>query len=201
MPTARESPAVVSLPMHLLVAGGRAEGVALDIVEIYNHDMNQWSKTDRLPHPRTISTGVAHNNTVYLMGGTDNVLTLNTVVTAQVNKLVSHSVPVDQQQDDGTYSYQHSAWQVIANTPCYNPTAAVTSDLVLAIGGVDTDHKSIHGVYTYSLPRDSWVYVGTVPSPISYPAAVSLSATEFLMIGGGDDSGDRLSTVYRVAFQ
>ena len=75
----------------------------------------------------------------------------------------------------------------------------MTSDLVIAIGGVDiNEHKSIRSVYAYSACKDSWVYVGVVPSPISYPATVSLSATEFLMIGGGDDNGDGLSTVYRV---
>ena len=201
MPTARESPVVISLSVHLIVAGGRAEGVALDVVEIYNHDTNQWSTTDRLPHPRTISTGVVCNNTVYLMGGTGRMLTLNTVVTAQVNKLVSHSVPTDREDEaSGKYSHQHSAWQAIANTPCYNPTAAVTSDLVIAIGGVDIkEHKSIRSVYAYSSSKDSWVYVGVVPSPISYPATVSLTGTEFLMIGGGDDNGDGLSTVYRVS--
>ncbi len=45
MPTARDSPTVVTLPTHLVVAGGVYSG---DCVEIYNISTSQWSETDSM---------------------------------------------------------------------------------------------------------------------------------------------------------
>ena len=48
IPTARRSPAVVSLPTHLVVAGGNSSDY-INIVEIYNVNNSQWSEADKLP--------------------------------------------------------------------------------------------------------------------------------------------------------
>ena len=195
MPTARSSPAVVSLPTHLIVAGGRlVSGGYTDKVEIYNISTSQWSETNRLPYACN-SRGLVCNNTVYLMGGYDG-NNLNKVCAAQVDKLISAD-----RKDDGS---ANSVWNTISNTPSYRPSPVTISDTLFAVGGEDSERedserKATQRIYAYSSSVDSWLYVGDLPSPVAYPATVSLSPTECFVIGGWNKEIERQSTVYKIS--
>ncbi len=190
MPTARYRPAVVSLPTHLVVAGGGlGSGSITDNVEIYNISTSQWSETDRLPCACFDQRGIVYNNTVYVMGGFDSNL-LNKVCAAQVDKLIS----ADRQDDTNK---ANSVWSTISNTPSYCPSPVTISDTLFAVGGVDSEDEVTQRIYAYSSSMDSWLYVGDLPSPIASAATVSLSPTECLMIGGSNN-GERQSTVYKI---
>ncbi len=192
MPTARYSSAVISLSTHLIVAGGQLDyGVFTDIVEIYNISTSQWSETDRLPYACRDQKGIVYNNTVYLMGGFDG-NHLNKVCAAQVDKLISAD-----RQDDGSANKADSVWNTISNTPSYRPSPVTISDTLFAVGGKDSD-EATQRIYAYSSSMDSWLYVSDLPSPIAYPATVSLSPTECLMIGGLNN-GKTQSTVYKIS--
>ena len=189
MPTARKWPAVVSLPTHLIVAGGGlGPRIYTDNVEIYNISTSQWSETDRLPYACADQRGIVYNNTVYLMGGFDG-NNLNKVFAAQVNKLISAD-----RQDDGSANKADSVWNTISNTPSYRPSPVTISDTLFAVSGVDSEVTQ--RIYAYSSSMDSWLYVGDLPSPIPHAATVSLSPTECLMIGGWNNG--RQSTVYKI---
>ena len=193
MPTARYRPAVVSLSTHLIVAGGRLDFVGYtDIVEIYNISTSQWSETDRLPYACGFQRGIVYNNTVYLMGESDG-KNLNKVCAAQVDKLISAD-----RQDDGSANKADSVWNTISNTPSYRPSPVTISDTLFAVGGLDSEREATQRIYAYSSSMDSWLYVGDLPSPIAYAATVSLSPTEFLMIGGDNNNGEEQSTVYKI---
>ncbi len=190
MPTARYSPAVVSLPTHLVVAGGNVDVYDYtNIVEIYNISTSQWSETDRLPYACRDQRRIVYNNTVYLMGGCDG-NHLNKVCAAQVDKLISAD-----RQDDGSANKADSVWNTISNTPSYAPSPVTISDTLFAVGGVDSG-KATQRIYAYSSSMDSWLYVGDLPSPIADAATVSLSPSECLMIGGFNN--ERQSTVYKI---
>ncbi len=197
MPTARSSPAVVSLPTHLIVAGGEVGyGDYTDNVEIYNISTSQWSETDRLPYACYDQRGIVYNNTVYLMGGYDG-KNLNKVCAAQVDKLISAD-----RQDDGSANKADSVWNTISNTPSYRPSPVTISDTLFAVGGVDSERKATQRIYAYSSSMDSWLYVGDLPSPIAYAATVSLSPTECLMIGGlNNERKDNLPCIKLVSQQ
>ena len=191
MSTARYSPSVVSLPTHLVVAGGSlTPGNFIDIVEIYNISTSQWSETDRLPYACRDQRGIVYNNTVCLMGGFD-VNNLNKVCTAQVDKLISAD-----RQDDGSANKADSVWNTISNTPSYRPSPVTISDILFAVSGKDSE--ATQRIYAYSSSMDSWLYVGDLPSPIASAATVSLSPSECLMIGGWNNNG-RQSTVYKIS--
>ena len=192
MPTARSSPAVVSLPTHLVVAGGDMDAYGYtDNVEIYNISTSQWSETDRLPYACRDQRGIVYNNTVYLMGGPGS-NNLNKVCAAQVDKLIS----ADRQDDGSAANKADSAWNTISNTPSYCPSPVTISDTLFAVGGVDSEDEVTQRIYAYSSSMDSWLYVGDLPSPIAGAATVSLSPTECLMIGGWNNG--RQSTVYKI---
>ncbi|XP_064385489.1 serine/threonine-protein kinase dst1-like isoform X2 [Halichondria panicea] len=193
MPTARISPAVVSLPTHLVVAGGVVSGDYTDNVEIYNISTSQWSETDRLPYACCDQRGIVYNNTVYLMGGGSDGKHLNKVLAAQVDKLISA-----ERQDDGSANKADSVWNTISNTPSYYPSPVTISDTLFTIGGKDSG-EATQRIYAYSTSMDSWLYVDDLPSPIAYAATVSLSPTQCLMIGGRNNEGQKQSTVYKIS--
>ncbi len=194
MPTARDSPAVVSLPTHLIIAGGRlGYGDFTDNVEIYNISTSQWSETDRLLYACRNLRGIVYNNTVYLIGGFDS-KNLNTVLAAQVDKLISAD-----RQDDGSASKADSVWNTISNTPFYRPSPVTISDTLFAVGGLDSEGKATQRIYAYSSSMDSWLYVGDLPSPVVAAATVSLSPTECLVNGGLDNECAKQSTVYKIS--
>ena len=196
MPTTRAWPAVVSLPTHLVVAGGlRFLGALTDKVEIYNISTSQWSETDKLPYACEDQRGIVYNNTVYLMGGSA-VNHLNKVCAAQVDKLISAD-----RQDDGSANKADSVWNTISNTPSYAPSPVTISDTLFAIGGVDSERKAIQRIYAYSSSMDSWLYVGDLPSPIAFAATVSLSPTECLVIGGDNKNDEYKSTVLKLSLK
>ena len=191
MPTAKSSPAVVSLQTHLVVAGGLlVSGGYTDNVEIYNISTSQWSEIDRLPYACAFQRGIVYNNTVYLMGGFDR-KNLNKVLAAQVDKLISAD-----RQDDGSANKADSVWNTISNTPSYRPSPVTISDTLCAVGGVDSEYKATQRIYAYSSSMDSWLYVGDLPSPIALAATVSLSLTECFVIGGWNKEGQ--STLYKI---
>ncbi len=194
MPTARDSPAVVSLRTHLVVAGGDMGSDNTidntDSVEIYNISTSQWSETDRLPYACYDLRGTVCNNTVYLMGGFDG-NRLNKVCAAQVDRLVSAD-----RQDDGSANKADSVWNTISNTPSYRPSPVTISETLFAVGGDDSEREATQRIYAYSSSMDSWLYVGDLPSPVVHAATVSLSPTECLVIGGWNKT--RQSTVYKI---
>ena len=191
MPTARDSPAVVTLPTHLVVAGGDVGRVVyIDNVEIYNISTSQWSETDRLPYACEDQRGIVCNNTAYLMGGYHGNY-INKVLAAQVDKLISAD-----RQDDGSANKADSVWNTISNTPSYRPSPVTISDTLFAVGGLDSG-KATQRIYAYSSSMDSWLYVGDLPSPVADAATVSLSPTECLVIGGRDE--EKKSTAYKIS--
>ncbi len=193
MPTARDSPAVVSLSTHLIVVGGVVgSGGYTDNIEIYNISTSQWSKTNRLPYACADQRGIVYNNTVYLMGGLD-VVHLNKVCATQVDKLISAD-----RQDDGSANKADSVWNTISNTPSDRPSPVTISDTLFAVGGLDSEGEATQRIYAYSSSMDSWLYVGDLPSPIAYAATVSLSPTQCLMVGGWNNRKE-LSTVYKIS--
>ena len=209
MPTSKYAAAVLSHPSCLVVAGGRlASDEWTDTVEIYNINTSQWSRTDSLPQACSDLRGAVHNNMGYLMGGWDGDISLNTVYTASIDKLISNAVAVDQPTDDSNSTdnapEDDLAWKVVANTPAYDPSAAVISGMVLAIGGTessDISSEQIKAVYAYSQSMDSWFHIGDLPTPLDSAAISSLSPTEFIVIGGFDEKNKRISTVHKVTFQ
>ena len=204
MPTARSSPAVASLPTHFVAAGGwiSQDGV-IDIVEIYSSNINQWNKTDSLLHPRCNSRIAICNNTVYLTGGWDyGGSDCNEAFIAPIDKLISNSIQTNQ-NDAGATANEDSVWEEIVNTPSYRPVVVTMYDIIIVVGGVNnTDfYTPTQEIHAYSSSMSSWVYIGDLPSPIAYSAIVTLSPTEFLVIGGQEKDGERLPTVYKATLK
>ena len=195
MPTARQSPGVLSLQSALVVAGGYTSTFS-NAVEIFKPDTSQWYRTDPLPRVCNHIPLVAIGSTCYALGGY-NGLQRNQVLYASVDDLLGNAVPANQITHSGSSDTQ-SAWKTLPNTPIYRPAAAVLAGNLLAIGGNETSQllgAAMKEVYMYSPSTNSWFHISDLPAPRSHIAAVVLSSTEVLVIGGID--GDSVNTVYK----
>ena len=204
MPTARYSPAVLSLQSTLVVAGGATQIFVecTNTVEIFRADTSQWYRTDRLPTACQDISPVVIGNTCYALGGYDWLSHLNQAIHASVDDLLRNAVPVNQTTHSGS-SDTLSAWKTLANTPTYRPAAAVLAGNLLAIGGDETSQSDGEAakkeVYMYSPSPNSWIYISDLPEPRSLTTVAVLSSTEILVIGGW--CGGNVSTTYKGTLQ
>jgi N-acetylneuraminic acid mutarotase len=200
MPTARDSPGVLSLQSALVVAGGYTSSPShsyIAAIEIFKPDTSQWYRTNPLPTACCNEILVAIGNTCYALGGDDG-LFLNQALYASVDDLLGNAVPANQTTHSGSSDTQ-SVWKTLPNTPNYRPTAAVLADDLLAIGGRETSQERSAAkkeVYIYCPSTNSWNYISNLPAPRGGTAVAVLSSTEVLVIGSYDDVG-RVNTVYK----
>ena len=188
MPTARQSPSVLSLQSALLVVGGDLDirsSHYSDAVELFKLDTMQWYKTGQLPVGCCLISLIAIGSTCYALGGW-NGSNLNQALYASVDDLLGNAVPANQTTSCRSSSDTQSAWKQLPNTPTYRSAAVVLAGNLLTIGGDETssggpDKKE---VYMYSLSSNSWIHISDLPAPRSDTAAAVLSSTEILVIGG-----------------
>ena len=203
LPTARNSPWVLSLQSALIVASGYTQSTCCTgIVEIFKSETGQWYTTDPLPAECTAISIVAIDNTCYVLGALECPSYLNQAYYASLDDLLRNAVPAGQtthDDDDSSETKKQSAWNSLPNTPTYRPAAAVLAGNLLAIGGNETDNYSSPDkkeVHIYSPSTTSWIYISDLPAPRSRAIVASLSATEILVIGGRN-GGNKVNTVYR----
>ena len=203
MPTARRFPGVTSLQSALVVAGGHTSTVYTDAVEIFKADTSQWYRTDRLPTSCTHISLVVIGNACYALGGFKYPSNLNQALYASVDDLLSNAVPANQTNHSGSSANTQSAWRTLANTPTYQPAAAVLAGNLLAIGGKETSEEGAdkkEEVYMFSPSTNSRIYISDLPEPRCYTTVAVLSSTEILVIGGRCDD-DRVNTTYKGTLQ
>ena len=205
MPTPRAQPTVISQPTCLIAAGGGIHSdlsnwVFTNIVEIFSTSTSQWSKVDSLPIACACQTGGVSNGMVYLIGGIST-NRLGKSFVAPLDKLLSRTSNTPN-QDPSTQSEDKSSWSEAADTPTYNPSALVMSDMVIAVGGAvsaDTSKKQrVKDVHAYSPSMNAWIRVGELPVALTGACVVAISPVEFLVINGVEDGAiQAIKTVYK----
>ena len=205
MPTARYSPGVLSLQSALVVANGCTSIFEYtEVVEIFKADTSQWYRADPLPTACHDISLVSIRNTCYALGGYKHPSNLNQVFYASVDDLLHNAVPANQTTHIGSSANTQSAWKTLANTPTYEPAAAVLAGNLLAVGGklkeISKGGADKKEVFMFSPSTNSWIYISDLPEPRYTSAVAVLSSTEILLIGGwcGDH---RVNTTYKGTLQ
>ena len=193
MPTARDSPGVLSLHSALIVASGNIPSYST-AVEIFKSDTSQWYRADPLPSACCDTSLVAIGNTCYALGGF-NGSSLNHAFYASIDDIFGNAVPANQTTHIGMPSSK--TWNTLPNTPTYRPAATVVAGSLFAIGGLQTSKggADMREVYIYSSSTNSWVYISDLPTPRACTVVAVLSPTEVLMIGGWNHHC--VNTVYK----
>ena len=199
MPTARQSPGVLSVESAFIVANGYTSDGFANTVEIFQRSTSQWYRTDPMPIHCCDVSMVANGSRCYVLGGFQDPLCLNQAVYASVDDLLRNAVPADQTTHSGDSNHDTpTAWNLLPDTPIYRPAAAMMAGHLLAISGSKTsqggtDRKEI---YAYSPSTNCWIYISDLPTPLREISINSLSPMEILVIGG-QTNNVRMSTVYK----
>ena len=188
MPTARDSPAVLSHNSTLTVVGGNT-GTLLStrtsVVEVFSEENSQWHTTEPLPFRWSFPSSQLIDNRWYLLGGSaEKENYSNRAVCAHVDLLLQNALPRDQASTDRDSA--NSVWEVLPNTPHYAPAAATFGASLLAVGGT-TNKWSPNPqatLYVYSPCTNAWIHISGLLAPLVDTATAMLSPTQLLVIGG-----------------
>ena len=192
MPTARDSPGVLSLQSALVVAGGapthQSKGFVQRVVSIFHHrytsvveifkaDTSQWYTTDPLPTACEDISLVAIGNTCYALGGYKAPSHLNQALHASVDDLLHNAVPANQATDNTSHRLCKSpalAWKTMTDTLTDAPITAVLGRNLIAI----SDEK----IHMYVPSSESWNCICELPDTNrSRVAAINVSPQEILL--------------------
>ena len=192
MGTARTFPALLSLDKMLIVAGGNVEkgksGCSTNSVEIFQQATSQWHQVATLPKACCNLSLVNSGDTIYALGGSDQTGSLKQVLCASMDDLLQTKDPTK------------LVWRRLQSTPSYQPPAAMLFGNLLAVGGwVESEGKVAQkNIYMYSSTTNSWLYFSDLPKPCASTTCATLSATEFLVIGGRNEQ--KATAVYKGTF-
>ena len=212
MPTARQQPTVISQPTCLIVAGGFTSVTSTscydctNVVEVFSISTSQWTQVDSLPIACGYQSGGVTNGMVYLIGGNEGTSRLQKTFVTSLDKLLA-KVPntLTLNIQESSTDLDASPWSEATDTPAYDSSAFVTSEMVLALGGAAsadlTVKRKVRTIYAYSITMNSWIHVGELPVALSGACVVAISAVEFLVIGGVEDSSTRTHEYTRTVYK
>ena len=174
MPTARESPSVISYQKWLVVAGGGDDRSShCRNVEILDTLSGRWYEGSPLPSGCNEMSSAINGNMWYLLGGYSSQSANKRIFSVCLDELVSQAVP-------GTTSpSKQSLWHILLITPRKYSTALILSGALLAVGG-----KNSSAIHLYQPSSGRWVKAGDLPDQRSSCACVVLPSGEIFVAGG-----------------
>ena len=203
MPTARQQPTVISTQSVLVACGGATDMIGRKLVpcttvEVYTTETSQWHTADPLPVPCMMMSSAIINNTAYLLGGlTTDHQPITTVPYAPVASLIQRATSHPQQSASAARpDSTSSAWKTLNRaTPVVMPAAASLAGLLLTVGGTNDKGKT-PAVHFYSISKWIRVLSWDMPEPRAGCAAAVLAGNRLLVVGGKDQDGKSLNTVF-----
>ena len=177
MPTARAWPVTVTIPTHLIVAGGGKppELEALSTVEILDTNTLQWSSASSLPETLEYPHMSLCGEHLYISKD-------GTFFSCSVEKLLKSCKPASTNSSAG-----ESVWAKLADIPVpYGASLTTLRGQVLAIGGRDEEYVGIQtaAILRYNRSTNSWSVIGEMPSPRTDPVVALLPNNELIAVGG-----------------
>ena len=179
MPTPRISPAAVTTPTHLIVAGG-SEGLfggILSVVETLDTNTLQWSSVSSSPEALENPNMTLCNGQLYLSRDSK-------IFSCSVEELLKSRKPASTSNSD-------SVWIKLANIPALHYASLTTlRGQVFAIGGRDRAYAgtATGAIHQYNRSTNSWSYIGKMPTPRALPLVAVLPSHELIVVGGSSSS-------------
>ena len=172
----------------LIITGGHDGSKRLSATELYDSNNGQWYCCDDLPQPHTLLQSVIIDDTLYLLGGSnESGFRSQTVFTAPLDTLSRHQLK----------------WSVYQDTPLYSSSPLCVNGVsLLIVGGgenkiINDPSKSLNDPDIYRLNKviHSWEAIGRIPSPRISPVAISTGDNNIIIIGG-KSKGKSTNTVW-----
>ena len=189
MPTARSSPAVLSLPSCLTVVGGEGHDqqyTNLSDVEIFMPHTSQWHKASHAPSPLYGMTTTVINNKCF-------------IAEYGSNKVYQLCVSLQQTTTDSSNTPQViTEWTNLCDLPHSRCGLGSINRCLLAVGGGGW-RNPITTILGFSPITNTWKTVGELPEPRCNCTTVLLPTGELLVMGGWDGTRSRINKVWRAA--
>ncbi len=174
---------VISSNQSIVVAGGwifsdKKQRTAS--VEVFDYSSNIWFAADPLPIARSAAKSSILENTLYVMGGFDDIKSYKAVHKVSFNELIDKA----KMGNGNVKTQQDSLWKTVEMTPCGRCAALSIQCHLLAVGGYDQQYRSSSSVHLYQSNSQSWVKVGDLPAAQHGSSCSVLPNGEFVVIGG-----------------
>ena len=182
MPTSRAAATAVVVNNKIYVIGGYYDSngkvVRTNVVEIYDPNSDTWQTGISMPTARSWSSASVVNDTIYVVGGTNN--------SGEILPTVE------------SFNVQTSKWSAISNLPLpLNATStAVLKNQLYVAGGISKwgDSSSISNkIFEYNPLKDIWEEKESLLTATVASASTTYN-NKFYILGSGSD-GTFLSTV------
>ena len=193
MPTARDSPAVLSHHSTLTVAGGDTGLAHTSVVEVFRDETSQWYTTEPLPFSWDNPSSLLINNRWYLLGGEAEDEYSNRAVCAHIDLHVLLQKALSRDQAFTDRDNTNSAGEILPDTPHPRSAAATFGASLLAMGGTTVE------CHVYSPCSNEWIHISDLPALRMTATTAILSPTELLVIGGWNNG--RQNSVYKGRLQ
>jgi uncharacterized protein (TIGR03437 family) len=146
-----------------------ADGVATDLVQVFDTAANRWSSQRSLPIPVYGGVAASVGSKVYVIGG-------------WISDSNGRQVPSDQVQIFDTTS---GAWGPGTRAPIATAgsSAVVVGSSIYVIGGITLDHSITNAVSIYSVPTNSWAAGPNMLRGV-YEAAAGFASNRIYLAGG-----------------
>ena len=160
----------------------------LATTELFDSTTRQWYTTSDLPLPHYWLQSVIVNNTLYLLGGSNQDGMSPAIFTAPLDTLSSHQLKWSSQQD--------TPW-------CRSAPVSIQGRHLLTVGGLKktgSDYVPTSDITMFNKVSHSWQAIGHIPSARTGPAVVSVADNEIVVVGGMDDEGQYTNTVWNGSY-
>ena len=213
MPTARAYSSAVKCNGHVIVIGGCSstklglgEGV-LSVVEVLEigEVACMWFTVSSLCHPLADASAVVYHGQVMLIGGTDKYGETFTNLKCSVKELLDtktkDAANGHQQEGPNTRNRIGSSqvWKYMIDSKLIRSTGVVVNGHLLAIGGVDTSHKSTTLMFRYNDASNHWEKIGLMKMARSHCYVISLPNNELMVVGGNTSNPSMLTNMAEIA--
>ena len=177
MPTPRRWSAAVTIPTHLIVAGGLVVfGGAFSVVETLDTNTLQWSSVSSSPEALGYPNMTLCNGQLYLSEHSK-------IFSCSVEELLKFRKPASTNSSG-------SVWIKLTDIPVPYYYASLTTlrGQVLATGGSDQQLMGTPtgAIHQYNRSTNSWSVIGEMPTPRACPRVAVLPSHELIVVGGDD---------------
>ena len=186
MITARSNATATGHQGMLIITGGSDDMHMynkLSCTELFDSSNGQWYVTNDLPQPHSSLQSVIVDNTLYLLGGSNEDGKYSPAVfTAPLDTLSTHQLK----------------WNTHQDTPfCASAPVSVYSTHLLIVGGgkkIGDKYTHTSDVYKLNKVSHSWEAIGHIPSARNASVAVSTADNRVIVIGGHNDKEEYIYT-------
>ena len=199
MPTPRGSAACITTDKALIVAGGYADNIFLDTVEVMMINTKQWITVCPLPQKMLHASIIVCGDLLYLGG---SIINTNSPSKSVFTCLIPDLLPSNntlgsrlRRTLSWTQESRQNVWREISSLPVIHSTLVSFGSHVLAIGGKNDSEDPTADVYRYDSDIDTWSVVCQTNSRQSLCFAFTFSKDCLVVIGGYTNGNNATNSV------